>query len=106
MRASNLKNYLKRLLVAKDSFSRWALDPIAKPSFALTCSGSVIRSHWMISFNADSNLTKSSNLDAPSASANNMVAPLAFCIPCGTKGNQFYEFTSFRPLFHLHGIKK
>lgn len=48
----------------------------------LTSVGCLMISYLTTSFRADSNFVKSSNFDAPSASANNIVAPLALWMPC------------------------
>lgn len=70
------------LLVANDSFSKCALEPITIAVSSLTIFGSVTALCPTKSVNAVSSLFRSSNLDAPSASANKIIAPLELCIPC------------------------
>ena len=74
--------YLNTLLVAKDSFSRCAREPITIALLWLISFGWVMESKLVISLRAFSNLDKSSNLEAPSASANSIDAPLELKIPC------------------------
>lgn len=76
-----LQTYLNKVLVANDSCSKCAREPITTATVSLMQSLSFTGSNFTKSFRAVSSLVKSSNLDAPSASANRITAPLALWIP-------------------------
>lgn len=80
-----IKIVLKRLLVAIESCSKCARDPIASASF--------FQSFCVIFFKLSSSLLKSENFVAPSASANRQYRP--------DEGAEFY-YGSYRNTFNIH----
>lgn len=78
-------HYLNKLRVANDSFSRWALDPITSAMLLATSPGWVSGLTFTVSLRLSSNFVRSSNFEAPSASANRIRAPLALWTPWNNK---------------------